>query len=196
MRKVTAEQAFEDYVALGPGRSIRKLDEQYQNNSKVRAPSVGTLMRWSGQHQWQAKLAEHNEKVAEQVQDKLAKTEAAERWDAVQACRDAARDAMKRGVEMLTSVEGKNGADVKAIFDTAINLLGKADVLEGGVSNRTEDHSRPDYGSMLGHFETNKRLGEFRRKAEANKAKASEATAKDPATAKDRDTVPEGDDDQ
>ena len=80
----------------------------------------------------------------------------------------------------MPGVQGKGGADVKAIFDTAINLISKADVLEGGVSDRIEEIVEPEYRG----------LGEFRRKAEKNKAKASEDTAKD------RDTAPEGDDDR
>ncbi len=193
MRKVTPGQAFEDYVALGYGRSLSKLEARYRNDPGVIQISSATLRRWSSKFRWQARLAEHDEKVATQVEDKLVKAQADERWNAAQACRDAAKEVIKRGVEMLPGVQGKNGADVKAIFDTAINLLGKADVLEGGISDSTETRGKPDYASMLGEFDDYRGLGQFRDKAEARKAEARKASVE---TAKDRGSAPEGDDDQ
>ncbi len=189
MRKITADRAFEDYVALGPGRSLSKLEARYRNDTTVIQVSSATLRRWSSKFRWQAKLAKHDEKVATQIEDKLVKAEASERWNAAKACRDAAEVALKRGVEMLPGIQGKGGTDVKAVFDCAINLLGKADVLEGGISDSTETRGKPDYASMLGEFYDYRGLGQFRDKAEANKARLTGA-------AKDRDTVPEGDDEK
>ncbi len=95
-------------------------------------------MRWTGQHQWQAKLAEHNEKVAEQVQDKLVEAESAARWNAARDLRKVAQLGTERLIAKVEHVELKSGADVKAMADVIVALIGKADVLEGGVSNRTE----------------------------------------------------------
>ena len=49
-------------------------------------------------------------------------------------------------------------------MEAAIAALGKADVLEGGVSDRTEEIVEPEYRG----------LGKFRRKAEQAKAEAEE----------------------
>ncbi len=177
-RNVTAERAFADYLAMEP-RSLAKL---FQNYSKTmpNGPPLATIKYWSKKHEWRQKIAEHEAQVEDELRGKAAKAQANERWNAAKACRDAAEVAIKRGVEMLPGVQGKNGTDVKAIFDTAINLISKADVLEGGVSDRIEEIVEPEYRG----------LGKFRRMAEANKAKASKETAKDRGTAQD------GDDDQ
>ncbi len=190
-RSVTAEQAFADYLAMEP-RSLTRLSQHYAETVPD-GPPLATLKYWSKKHEWQQKIAAHEAQVEDQLRGKAAKAQASERWNAAQACRDAAEKALKRGVEMLPGVQGKNGADVKAIFDTAINLLGKADVLEGGISDSTETRGKPDYASMLGEFDDYRGLGQFRDKAEARKAEASKASVE---TAKDRGSAPEGDDDQ
>ncbi len=158
-KKVTREQAFEHYIALGSERSLSKLEARYRSDTGVIPVSSATLWRWSGKCRWQAKLAEHDEKVATQVEDKLVKAQADERWNAAKAYRDAARDAIKRAVDLLPTIELKSGADLKALFDSAIALISKADVLEGGVSNRIEEIVEPEYRG----------LGKFRRKAEQAK---------------------------
>ncbi|MEE8275367.1 MAG: hypothetical protein V3R88_11930 [Alphaproteobacteria bacterium] len=179
MRKVTAEQAFEDYVALGPGRSLSKLEARYRNDTGVIQVSSATLRRWSSKFRWQARLAEHDEKVAEQVQHKLAKAEASERWNAAQDLRTVAQLGTKRLIDKIANIELKSGADAKAMTDAIVALIGKADVLEGGVSDRIEEIVEPEYRG----------LGKFRRKAEQAKAEAE-------AQGTEQETVPEGDDER
>src|SRR5258707_2612204 len=61
-----ARQAWADYVALGPGRSLDQLAERYQTATGS-APTrrIGTLKRWSGVFDWQDRLqAIANEQVA------------------------------------------------------------------------------------------------------------------------------------
>ncbi len=67
-----AIQAFEDYLSMGPDRSLRKLIEQYReqkqsNNgggykagTRTGIPTVrlSTLAGWSKRHKWQARIAE------------------------------------------------------------------------------------------------------------------------------------------
>jgi len=59
-----AKRAFEDYLAMGDGRSLRKLQEHYrqrnQEGTKSRSPTVrmSTLREWSMRHHWQARIAE------------------------------------------------------------------------------------------------------------------------------------------
>lgn len=49
-----AAQAFADYVALGPERSLRKLAASKGKNGTY----VGQLERWSVEHKWQERLKE------------------------------------------------------------------------------------------------------------------------------------------
>jgi hypothetical protein len=52
-----AERAFADYVAMGDGRSLRALHEQYrQSSSNPPAKSLDTLFDWSVRYKWQARL--------------------------------------------------------------------------------------------------------------------------------------------
>lgn len=61
-----AAQAFADYVAMGPGRSIRKLHDRYkQNPSNAPAKSLDTLFDWSGKFHWQDRLTEATTAEAE-----------------------------------------------------------------------------------------------------------------------------------
>lgn len=59
-----ANQALRDYALMGPGRSIRKLCEQYRNrnpgNQKTAIPTsrVGTLLLWSSTYRWQDRIAQ------------------------------------------------------------------------------------------------------------------------------------------
>jgi hypothetical protein len=54
-----AAQAFADYVALGPGRSLSKLFDSYQQRTDS-APrhALTTLKRWSTRFNWQARIVD------------------------------------------------------------------------------------------------------------------------------------------
>jgi len=70
-------QAFEDYYALGPGRSLSKLTEQYQQTEetqgKVGVPTtdLSTLAEWSAEHNWQARIKQRIAEEAEKVQEAM-----------------------------------------------------------------------------------------------------------------------------
>lgn len=53
-----AAEAFAAYVAMGPGRSLRKLADQLvsQNIYKSSTTAMLALKRWSVTHEWQARL--------------------------------------------------------------------------------------------------------------------------------------------
>ncbi len=176
-RNVTAERAFADYLAMEP-RSLARL---FQNYSKTMPnyPPLATLKYWSKKHEWRQKIAEHEAQVEDELRGKAAKAQASERWNAAQDLHKVAELGTKRLIDKIANIELKSGADVKAMADAVVTLIGKADVLEGGVSDRIEEIVEPEYRG----------LGKFRRKAEANKARRTGA-------AKDRDTVPEGDDEK
>ncbi|MCC6192274.1 MAG: hypothetical protein IT318_24850 [Anaerolineales bacterium] len=63
-----ARQAFEDYYALGPGRSLADLLDQYrvQSESKPSPPTrrLGSLKAWSATFGWQARVAQRDEALA------------------------------------------------------------------------------------------------------------------------------------
>ncbi len=140
-------------------------------------PPLATLKYWSKKHEWRQKIAEHEAQVEDELRGKAAKAQASERWNAAQDLHKVAELGTKRLIDKIANIELKSGADVKAMADAVVTLIGKADVLEGGVSDRIEEIVEPDYRG----------LGKFRRMAEANKAKASKETAKDRGKAQDGD---------
>lgn len=57
-----AKQAWNDYLAMGEGRSLENLLKRYQNQAAAPTNRLPTLKDWSRKHNWQARLSE----IAEQ----------------------------------------------------------------------------------------------------------------------------------
>ncbi len=148
-RSVTAERAFADYLAMEP-RSLIKLFQRYAETVPD-GPPLATLKYWSKKHEWQQKIAEHEAQVEDQLRGKAAKAQASERWNAAQDLHKVAELGTKRLIDKIANIELKSGADAVAMAEAIVVLIGKADVLEGGVSDRTQE-VKPDYDDMLGVF--------------------------------------------
>lgn len=61
-----AMQAFNDYYALGPNRSLDKLYEQYRERPKAEVPTHrrATLAQWSSAHGWQERVMAKDAEIA------------------------------------------------------------------------------------------------------------------------------------
>jgi|GEM_PF-6585379 len=83
-----ARQAFADYLAMGSGRSLEKLLEQYrqQSGSGTSVPSLRyrTLADWSRAHNWQTRLVE----IAEQERQAVIARGIAEKQNRIDALND------------------------------------------------------------------------------------------------------------
>lgn len=57
--------ACNDYLRMGIGRSLRRLEEKYSEGSRKIAPttSIGTLTRWSQEHDWQVRASEYDKAI-------------------------------------------------------------------------------------------------------------------------------------
>ena len=57
-----AVQACNDYLRMGPGRSLRALARNYTETHRNTSPtqSLDTLLRWSGRYAWQARAEEYD----------------------------------------------------------------------------------------------------------------------------------------
>lgn len=83
-----ARQAFNDYLAMGPDRSLEKLVAVYQSDTE-NAPTtrLRTLKAWSAAHQWQTHLADIADAerlaiVARGIADKQNRVDALnDRWE-------------------------------------------------------------------------------------------------------------------
>lgn len=61
-----AAAAFDDFVALGDGRSLAKLADQYQSDTEpTPTKRLRTLKEWSAKYGWVARIAEAEEHAAE-----------------------------------------------------------------------------------------------------------------------------------
>ena len=61
-----ARQAFEDYFNMGPGRSVRKLQQIYSEATAQSSPTkhLKTLFVWSTEHNWQNRVAHREAEIA------------------------------------------------------------------------------------------------------------------------------------
>jgi len=62
-----ARKAFEDYFNMGPGRSIKKLVQTYNEPATKKPPTkhFSTLAKWSTTHGWQERVKERDLEIAE-----------------------------------------------------------------------------------------------------------------------------------
>lgn len=71
--------ACNDYLRMGPGRSLNKLVQKYNENSTEKPPSKhrATLAKWSGRFEWVMRSEEYDaqqDKVKSQVADEIMRT--------------------------------------------------------------------------------------------------------------------------
>lgn len=101
-----ALQAFEDYWAMGDGRSLPKLFATYEQRMNrgeaVPAERIRTIFRWSSEHGWQ-------ERLKQRITEEEARTREEERKR-----NKAFRDRVRTGIEVdvrqyLKSLESANG---------------------------------------------------------------------------------------
>lgn len=129
-----AAAAYEEYAAMGPSRSLRKLAEKLnQTNSKPIATEA-TLMAWSSEHGWQERVKLYD---AERIEEKRRKQEAEiEKMNERHALIGTSQQA--RAIEQI-----KNLIEAKAFGSmAAVQLLKLATDLErvarGAATERTE----------------------------------------------------------
>jgi len=74
----TALRAFDDFVALGPGRTLAALLHLYQNQPDAPTHHIATLKEWSMRHGWTARLeamaradAERAERLRQEHRDRI-----------------------------------------------------------------------------------------------------------------------------
>ena len=135
MRETTRHRiAFNEYLALGPRRSIRKLQELLSKQGK--APTERTLFEWSRALNWQMRIDEF-EATARIAEDEV-------RIKAVREMQERqAREALllqQQGMEWLGSIDPGEPSP-----DSAIRAITEGAKLErlarGEVTERTEQRT-------------------------------------------------------
>jgi hypothetical protein len=131
-----AVRAFADYPAQTPPRSLERLAEAYQRQTKgVPTRQLSRLKEWSTAHRWQERVLEHEREIAREAAKK-----------ARQQRLQVARGAHGKGVEALTLLAP---ADLARLPSALVRLLGYADACE------RRDMGEPDQRVEVGGPEGN-----------------------------------------
>jgi len=96
-----AQRAWNDYLALGPRRSLPDLAKQYQTDPQGSpTTSLRCLKQWSSTWQWQARLEAHEKAVSEAALDA---TVTAKRQEYEHALQEFSRHYRSAGRESFAS---------------------------------------------------------------------------------------------
>ena len=166
-----ANRALRDYAAMGPGRSLRLLSQQYQNIPETELPppslSFPTLKLWSAKHKWTDRVAEwdaeQNQLLDEQNTEmwlaRMAKLREQE-WEHSQALIERAQEMLNYPLAQVRKVEEEDGKtlvtivmpakwslrDAAAYAETASRL---ARLATGMETDRTQTRHADAEGNML-----------------------------------------------
>lgn len=138
-KKLSADECLPAYLALGPERSLRKLRQVLLKDEPTRTPADRTIKGWSADRNWQAAAAAHDLKVKEAVVQKVAAVQIRDGTNRLLRIHGFVDAAFARATEL---VGGQT--DLSKIVLMAIEAEKQAQVMVGGVSNRTETISGAD----------------------------------------------------
>lgn len=142
-RRIAPDEAFVAYLTFGPSRSLVKLRKHYEADPGVKTPAIATLKSWSTQHAWMARAREHDSKAAARAHELAVAEQGLAHWDAAQALYKTAELSLDRLQAVLPQVP-VSADSAKALKDIAIDSIKAAEVLSGGVSDRTDSGKAQD----------------------------------------------------
>lgn len=142
---ITHQEAFLIYRDMGEKRALPALRLKIIS-LKGDAPGSGTFKNWSRDHKWTFKCREHDLEQAAHVDAAIADPETLEaRVDEVVGLAAKYRTAAHRMVDKLNKeipgLKIRTGGEAKAAAEMCTALSKAAEVLDGGVSDRTEARS-------------------------------------------------------
>lgn len=144
-----AAAAFEEYAAMGPSRSLRKLAEKLHQSSPEASPTIETIKVWSREHNWQERVKPYD---AERIEEKRRKQE-------------AEIEAMNQRHALIgTSQQAKAIKQIEALIEAksfgsmaAVQLLKLATDLErlarGVETDRTEVNANVTAAGAIGFYQ-------------------------------------------
>lgn len=137
--RVKHRQALNDYLALGPDRSIEKLHVWYIENAP-KAPCLRSLKGWSARYDWQARSAEHDERVAGGVKEKVEDAAVEGNWDRVADLTELAQRALKKAINALKdeNMVAKDPYAVAALTNIVLGAIKGVELLSGRATGRFE----------------------------------------------------------
>jgi hypothetical protein len=134
---ITPQQALVDYLALGGERSLRRLVQHYNEILMKNPPSFATVALWSSRFGWDRKAREHDDFVGAALLSRLRDEAVQREFDRVAALMKVAQRCLEVAGAIDIDESSATVADIKALTTTAIDAIKLAEVLTGGVSERT-----------------------------------------------------------
>ncbi len=159
-KAISPAQAYRDYQAMGPARSLRGLRQKYGEILGDRAPSLASIHRWSGKHAWQRRLREL--KLLEEPATEAGKYPAIAKAQAVvdaagPATYDAATDfnlLARKCLRLAREAVDTENLPAADLLQLALLASRQAQVMSGGVSDRTARQDvRADWAKTQAAFE-------------------------------------------
>lgn len=113
-----AYAAFLDYCRMGAGRSLRALVQTYREPDAENPPTKhdATVFGWSSRFQWQERIGEYDQQIAQDRESRLAEKRA-EIEDAELADYERELNEWRRRVDLLMlASDGMNTFELAALF--------------------------------------------------------------------------------
>ena len=131
-KRVTEPEALAIYLKLGERRSYRKLRKVCGDNGAMQ-PTFRTLVKWANEKDWKGKAEKYDADVAAGIVEAAVHQTVVEAADVLKALNRFSATALKRAAELA-----HGDVNMNALVDNAIKAFQQAEVMTGGVSDRTE----------------------------------------------------------
>jgi hypothetical protein len=138
---VGAPEAEKIWVEMGKGRTIKRVMQEMAALKRP-MPSLATVKKWSQKHNWKDKARQYDLELAmaadERIKAQRAAKGAKQLVDLATEFRGTAKKLIARLNARIAHIKVKSGGEAKAIAEAAVSLNRAAEVLDGGVGDRTE----------------------------------------------------------
>ena len=135
-----AQVALQEYLAMGPARSLEKLRRHCADVDPENVLSMSTMKYWSSRYGWVARAVEHDARVAEAVQNKTSKRQVKQTVDALSTVDRmivGLAGIVEQHAERETPLKLRTPQDFRAVASALTDLARAKELLEGREDSRT-----------------------------------------------------------
>ena len=136
------EECLQVFKDIGPKRSHAKIIAILQSQGR-KAPAHNTIKSWAVKFGWPSKVKEYDLEVAKmaerEIQEKHAEKAVEEVTHLATKMRSVSNKILSKLELSVPGLKVSSGNEVRALAEGAVALNKAAEVLDGGVSDRTEN---------------------------------------------------------
>ena len=139
-QRIKHRQGLNNFLALGPDRSLDKLHDWYIKNVS-KPPGRSIIGIWSTKHGWQTRAAEHDSRVAGGVSQKVEEAAIEENWDCVGELTELAQRSVKKALDALKddTMKVKDPYGIAALTNIVLGCVKAIELLEGRATDRLDN---------------------------------------------------------